>query len=56
MNKWPNSIPHDLDAALDELDCWRTTPANSDIWSTVLDWLQKHGVEAPEGLPTRPKA
>lgn len=56
MNKWPQTTRHDLDKALDELVRWRATPANSDLWGVMRDWLVQHGVEAPDGLPTRPKA
>lgn len=55
MNNWPHNIPHDLDTALDELDRWRATPANSDLWAVLRDWLEWHSVEAPDGLPMRPK-
>lgn len=54
-NRWPRSIPHDLDLMLNELSLHRDAPYNSDIWNVVFEWLEKHGVEAPERLPTRPE-
>jgi hypothetical protein len=53
--KWPNTIPHDLDKALDQIAQYKNGPRNSDLWGVVQDWLQRHGVQAPESLPMRPE-
>jgi hypothetical protein len=52
---WPASIPHDLDDSLSELDNQRASTGNADTWNAMREWLIKHDVASPEGLPTRPE-
>ncbi len=56
MRKWPTTIPHDLAQALAELDKRRSTPTDSDRWGVVFDWLERHGIQAPDHpLPMTPE-
>ncbi len=55
QTKWPSTIPHDLDKALDELALRRYSKSNADVWGVLQEWLQRHGVEAPESLPMQPE-
>lgn len=52
---WPNTIPHDLDKALDDLALQRYSKSNADLSGVVQEWLLRHGIEAPEGLPMQPE-
>jgi len=52
---WPSTIPHDLDESLNKLALQRYSTGNADLWGVVLEWLQRHGVQAPEGLPMQPE-
>ena len=52
---WPANIPHDLALMLDELDRHRDSPAPADIWGAVREWLDRHGVDAPDTLPHPPE-
>jgi len=49
----PNS--HDLDKSLDELRGGRTGAKHPDDWTYFREWLERHGAEAPEDLPTAPE-
>jgi len=40
---------------LAELDRYRTPPTDQDRWSTIKEWLERHGVEAPDRLPAAPE-
>ena len=56
MNKWPHSLPDDLAKALVQLDGMRFVPSDTDRWGVFRDWLEKHGVPAPDhALPTAPE-
>ena len=56
VNKWPYSFPHDLAKAFAELDGMRFTASDADRWSVIREWLEKHGVPAPDyALPTSPE-
>lgn len=50
---WPQSIPPDLRRALEGVLSTRSH-GPAEIWGEVRDWLEKHGVEAPERLPEDP--
>ena len=52
---WPWTIPYDLAAGFAELDCRRASVADSDRWLVIKEWLEKHGIEAPDSLPVRPE-
>jgi hypothetical protein len=52
---WPNTIPHDLDKALNDLALQRYSKSNADVWGVFQEWLKRHGVEAPESLPMQPE-
>lgn len=55
MNNWPQQIPPDLARALADLDLRRDPPGDQDRWGEIRDWLVKHGVEGPDGLPVAPE-
>jgi len=40
---------------LSELDRRRSPPADQDRWGVIKEWLEKHGVEAPDRLPVAPE-
>lgn len=54
MTGWPFTIPEDLRKALDEQEEFRDSPATQDRWLAIKEWLEAHGVKAPEELPRRP--
>ena len=55
MPKWPNTIPEDLRRMLETLDQRRFPTTDQDRWGVIQEWLERHGVEVPEKLPTRPE-
>jgi len=44
-----------LDDDLAEQNRWRAPPAVQDRWSVIKEWLERHGVEAPDRLPVAPE-
>ena len=50
MTDWPNSIPPDLRRTLDEV-LGQRGHGSAEVWGTMREWLVKHEVEGPEGLP-----
>ncbi len=56
MRKWPNTIPFDLRCGLERLLEFRSDPTVQDQWGVIVDWLNLHGVEAPDyELPIEPE-
>ncbi len=53
MTAWPNTIPDDLDRMLAQLEELRHHKSNQDRWGVIKEWLERHGVEAPDSLPER---
>ncbi len=49
MTEWPRTIPFDLKCKLEQLQEWRSKPSLQDEWTTIREWLTKHGVEACPG-------
>jgi hypothetical protein len=47
---WPRSIPPDLRRQIENI-LGQRSHGPAEIWGEVYDWLVKHGVEAPDGLP-----
>jgi hypothetical protein len=47
---WPQTVPPDLRARLEDVLGQRSHGA-AEIWGEIRDWLVKHGVEPPDGLP-----
>jgi hypothetical protein len=50
MTHWPDTIPEDLRTILDGTLTARNVNS-AQVWGDVVDWLRKHGVEAPAQLP-----
>ncbi len=46
--KWPNNVPPDLAQALDEIARYRNSPATSDVWAVVKEWLERNEVKPPQ--------
>jgi hypothetical protein len=44
---WPNTVPHDLAPALEQIARYRNAPATSDVWAVLKEWLEENGVEPP---------
>ena len=40
---------------LAEQDRRRSPPTDQDRWSVIKEWLEQHGVEAPDRLPVAPE-
>lgn len=51
----PNECPEDLRQDLLGLERARYTKRPSDYYGVFRDWMMKHGVKTPEGLPRRPE-
>lgn len=47
---WPNDCPADFRKAVQAVLDTRSHGA-ADVWGAVKEWLEAHGVEAPETLP-----
>ena len=53
MSDWPAMCPPDLRARLSPaLEGYRTRPQAAEVWTELRAWLEEHGVEAPDKLPT----
>ncbi|WP_170425682.1 hypothetical protein [Ruegeria arenilitoris] len=55
MTTWPRTIPFDLKKRLETQQQYRSLPSLQSQWTEIREWLEKHGVEAPEGLPVEPE-
>jgi hypothetical protein len=47
---WPQTVPPDLRPRLEDV-LGQRSHGPAEIWGEIRDWLVKHGVEAPGGLP-----
>ncbi len=47
MRKWPSTIPYDLRCKLESLWEYRSPPTVQDEWGVIVEWLERHGVGAP---------
>ncbi|WP_152612599.1 hypothetical protein [Leisingera sp. ANG-M7] len=56
MADWPHTIPHDLKRMLETRSGFRDAPSDQDLWGVFKEWLERHQVEAPQGLPAAPEA
>lgn len=45
----------DLARRMQEQDGWRWAPSVQDRWCGIKEWLERHGVQAPERLPVAPE-
>lgn len=52
--EWPKRIPPDLSGKLERgpLSYRQTNP--QELWDEIAEWLEAHGVECPDDLPTWP--
>ncbi len=56
MPKWPMTIPYDLRCKLEALAELRCHTGPQDQWLVILEWLEAHGVPAPDyTLPMEPE-
>lgn len=56
MSNWPNTIPCDLKCKMQNLAGLRFTGTDKDRWGVFKEWLEAHGIEAPEhSLPQEPE-
>lgn len=54
MSAWPNNTPPDLRRRLNDVIGRRSFGA-ADLWGEVKEWLELHGVQAPDRLPEEQK-
>lgn len=47
---WPNDMPPDLRKRFDRVLSFRSFGA-ADLWGEVKEWLESHGLDAPDDLP-----
>jgi hypothetical protein len=52
---WPHTIPADLRRRLAGVLSTRNH-GPAEVWGGVRDWLEKHGVEVPEGFTPEEEA
>lgn len=48
---WPNDLPPDLRKRLDGVLKYRSF-GSADLWGEIKEWLEGHGLEPPETLPS----
>lgn len=48
---WPQRIPPDLRRELDQINSYRDPPTPQDAWAVLREWLERHGLDAPDTLP-----
>ena len=48
MSAWPNTIPEDLHGQLEQVLIGRNEASSLDVVKSILIWLRKYGIEAPD--------
>ncbi|GAB5438252.1 hypothetical protein [Falsiruegeria mediterranea] len=46
--RWPSTIPFDLRNRIDGLAERRGNMLSADVWTEIREWLERHGVDAPD--------